>query len=256
MKKKWSLQGMRAVITGGTKGIGTATVEEFLNLGAEVIIIARTESDITHLVTQAKEYNMPLYGIAVDVTKKDERKKIKEKIEDIWEGSFDILVNNVGINIRKKTIDYLSVEYEHIMETNLFSAFDLSKLLYPNICKSEYPCIVNVASVAGLAHVKSGSIYGMSKAALIQLTKNLSVEWANKNIRVNAVAPWYIETPLTEKVLNDDNYKNQVLSRTPMNRVGEASEVASVIAFLCMRSSSYITGQCINVDGGISVNMF
>jgi len=256
MRNKWNLKGMKALITGGTKGIGISTVEHFLNLGAEVMIVSRTEADITSFLKQARDFKMPLYGICADVTKAEDRKIIKERINELWSGSLDILVNNVGINIRKKTTEYLSVEYEHIMDTNLFAAFDLSKILYNSLCKSDYPSIVNVSSVAGISHVRTGSIYGMSKAALIQLTKNLAVEWAKNKIRVNAVAPWYIQTPLTEKLLANEEYKKEVIDKTPMKRIGDSNEIASVIAFLCMKSSSYITGQCINVDGGVSVNMF
>jgi Tropinone reductase 1 len=93
----------------------------------------------------------------------------------------------------------------------------------------------------------------MSKAAMIQLTRNLSVEWAGAGIRVNAVAPWYIRTPLAEQVLKDDTYRKEVLGRTPMGRVGEVEECAHAIAFLCMPAASYVTGQCLAVDGGFSV---
>ncbi|MDQ4140366.1 MAG: SDR family oxidoreductase, partial [Bacteroidota bacterium] len=112
------------------------------------------------------------------------------------------------------------------------------------------------SSVSGLNHLRTGAIYGMTKAAMIQLTKNLAVEWAGDNIRVNALAPWYIRTPLADAVLQNQEYLNDVLSRTPMGRVGEPSEVAAAAAFLCMPAASYITGQCLAIDGGFSVYGF
>ncbi|NQU80984.1 MAG: SDR family oxidoreductase, partial [Bacteroidetes bacterium] len=116
--------------------------------------------------------------------------------------------------------------------------------------------IINIASIAGQVHIRTGSIYGMTKAALIQLTRNLAGEWAEYNIRVNAIAPWYIRTPRAEAVLKDKKYYDEVISRTPMKRIGEPDEVASLTAFLCMPAAGYITGQCISVDGGFTINGF
>ena len=111
-------------------------------------------------------------------------------------------------------------------------------------------CVVNNASVAGLTHLRTGAAYGMSKAAMIQLTRNLAVEWARWDIRVNAVAPWYIDTPLARQVLDDADYRRQVLERTPMGRVGRPAEVAGPVVFLCSGLASYITGEILNVNGG------
>jgi Tropinone reductase 1 len=113
--------------------------------------------------------------------------------------------------------------------------------------------VVNNASVAGLTHLRTGAPYGMSKAGMIQLTRNLSAEWAEEGIRVNAVAPWYIRTPLADQVLRDPAFREEVLNRTPMGRVGEVEECARAIAFLCMPAASYITGHCLVVDGGFSI---
>jgi Tropinone reductase 1 len=129
-------------------------------------------------------------------------------------------------------------------------------LLLPVLREQAPACVVNNASVAGLTHLRTGAPYGMSKAAMIQLTRNLAVEWAPWDIRVNAVAPWYIDTPLARQVLADPDYERQVLERTPMGRVGRPEEVARAIAFLCMPASAYVTGQTLAVDGGFSVYGF
>jgi Tropinone reductase 1 len=143
-----------------------------------------------------------------------------------------------------------------IIETNLHSAFNLCKLTYPLLKKSGDACVVNISSVAGLTHIRTGAPYGMTKAALIQLTKNLAVEWAKDKIRVNGIAPWYIKTPLVEHLLENKEYTNDILIRTPMGRVGEPVEVADAVAFLCMPAASYITGQTIAVDVGFTVYGF
>ena len=112
--------------------------------------------------------------------------------------------------------------------------------------------MLQFSTVANATHAR----YGTSKAAMIQLTKNLAVEWAGQGIRVNSVAPWYIETPLAKQVLQDDDYRQEVLDRTPMKRVGTVEECAAAIAFLCLPAASYITGHCLAIDGGFSVYGF
>ena len=252
---KWNLTGKTALITGGTKGIGRAIAQEFVELGASVFIVAR---DVDILEKTLLSFNADVSvvdGLVADVSEADDRKRIFEAIAKKW-GKLDILVNNVGTNIRKKTLDYSESEIQKIFNTNLFSSLDLSRLMFPFLKKSDNASIVNVSSVAGLTHLKTGIVYGMTKAAIIQMTKNLACEWASENIRVNAVAPWYIETPLAAQVLKDVDYLKSVIVRTPMKRVGKPAEVATAVAFLAMPASSYITGQCLVVDGGFSVYGF
>jgi Tropinone reductase 1 len=252
--KHWSLENKKAIVTGGTKGIGKAIVQEFLNLGAEVWFVARPEKEVTEFLLQ-EDYGGKLKGVPGDMSKAGDRQKFFERIKEEWE-SVDILVNNVGTNIRKKAGNYAEAEYEMLLSTNLTSAFHLSVLFHPLLQKSAAASIVNISSVAGLTHLRTGAIYGMTKAALIQLSKNLAVEWAADGIRVNAIAPWYIQTPLASGVLSNEVYLKEVLARTPMNRIGQPGEVANAAAFMCMPAASFITGQCLAVDGGFSVYGF
>jgi len=247
----WNLKNKRAVITGGTKGIGKATVLEFLSLGAEVIFTARNKEEVKAFETQLQKDGHKAFGIVSDVSKKEGIDAIYSEVEKRW-GNLDVLVNNAGINIRKAALDYSEEEYQKIIAINLTAPFLLSRKLHPFLKKSGKAAIVNVASVSAVMDTKTGSPYGMSKAGLVMQTKNLATEWAKDGIRVNAMSPWFTETPLTSDILKLKERIDPVLKHTPLGRVAQAEEMANVIAFLAMDKSSYITGQNIVVDGGIT----
>ncbi len=252
---KWDLKGKIALITGGTKGIGLAIADEFIELGASVFIVARDLKMIEEQVKSYRDKGHRAWGIKADITNKDERINIFKRIAEET-GRLDVVINNVGINIRKKSATYTEDEYLQIINTNMHAAFDICQRSYDLLKQSDEGVLVNVVSTAGLTHIRTGAPYGMSKAALIQLTRNLAGEWASDGIRVNAVAPWYTKTPLVKKLLEDKTYLNDIIERTPLGRIAEPGEVATAVAFLCMPAASYITGQCLVVDGGFLINGF
>ena len=248
---RWRLDGQRALVTGASAGIGLAITRELLGFGAELMLVAR-DADALEAVRDELLEEFPdraIHAMAADVADDEDRREILDWVEDQDDG-LNILVNNAGGNLTRATVDYTEDELRGIFEINLFSAFELSRYAHPLLTRHAVSSIVNVGSVSGMTAVRSGAPYGMTKAALQQLTRNLAVEWAEDGVRVNAVAPWYIRTRRTSGKLADADYYEEVIDRTPMRRIGEPEEVAAAVGFLCLPAASYITGECIAVDGG------
>ena len=248
---RWRLDGQVALVSGASKGIGYACVRELAALGADVLLVSRDEASLEHARSElAEEFEeREFYTFAADVSEAEQRLEVFDWIADLDIG-LSLLVNNVGANVTKPTLEYTADEVRELVETNVVSVFEMSRLAHPHLAEHGHAAIVNIASVSGLTHVRTGSPYGMTKAAIVQLTRNLACEWAEDGIRVNAVAPWYIRTRRTSDKLADPDYLDEVLLRTPLGRVGEPEEVAAAVAFLCLPAASYITGECIAVDGG------
>lgn len=253
---RWRLEGSTALVTGGTKGLGKAIVEELASLGCHVYTCARSDPDLQSCLATWRSTGYKVDGSMCDVKDPEQRKELMKRVEENFDGKLYILVNNVGTNIRKPTVEYSIEEYTHIMETNLHSTYHFCQLAHPLLKASGRGSIVMNSSVGGLTALRTGSVYGSTKGAINQLTRNLACEWAKDKIRVNAVAPWYINTELAQQVLSDSQYKTDVVSRTPLRRVGEPNEVGAAVAFLCLPASSYITGHVLPVDGGFTVNGF
>ncbi|KVI06981.1 hypothetical protein Ccrd_014668 [Cynara cardunculus var. scolymus] len=247
--------GMTAVVTGGTRGIGFAVVEELAELGAMVHTCSRNEVELNQRLQEWSAKGFTVTGSICDMSSRLQREQLMEKVSSLFDGKLNILINNVGTTYTKPTIEYTAEDYTILMATNLESCYHMSQLAHPLLKASGVGSIVFISSVAGLVHVNVGTLYGAAKGAINQLTKNLACEWAKDNIRSNSVAPWFTKTPLVEQVMDDTKkYMGDVESRTPMKRIGEANEVSSLVAFLCLPAASYITGQTIAVDGGFTVN--
>ncbi len=246
-----SLEGKWALITGATKGIGRATAETFAREGANLILVARDQDQLFQLSQKLSELVTASY-IAADIGSELGREEIISFCNSNLE-HLDILVNNVGTNIRKPSLEFSNDELQNLININITGAWSLCRELHPLMSQSASPSIVNVSSVASQRYVgTSTAAYSMTKAAIDQMTRFFSVEWAPLGFRVNAVNPWYIRTPLVDEVLKDRSKEKKILDFTPLGRVGEPHEVAEAICFLASDKASFINGVVLPVDGGFS----
>ncbi|RAZ70215.1 SDR family NAD(P)-dependent oxidoreductase [Planococcus maitriensis] len=251
MLASFRLEGKTAIVTGAGKGIGRAIALALGEAGANVLLVARTESDLVQ-VMQEMESERTSYAVADVTDRNDIQSAVQKAIERF--GGVDILVNNAGMNIRSKLEDATDNEWHKIMDTNAQSVFMFSQEAAKYMNKGA--SIINVSSVGGDRALKTGVVYAASKAAIIQMTKVMAMEWGGRGIRVNAIGPWYFRTPLTENLLSDQEYLDSILAVTPLKRVGELPEVASPVVFLASDAAGYITGQTLFIDGGMSIHGF
>ncbi|KAI6671069.1 hypothetical protein NL676_005954 [Syzygium grande] len=221
-ENRWSLHGMTALVTGGSKGIGHAIVEELARLGATMYTCSRNEAEINGCLKGWESKGFRVSGSTCDISSRSEREELMLTVSSLFNGKLNILINKVGTAILKLTEDYTAE-----MTTNFESAYHLSQLAHPLLKASGVGSIMFLSSVCGVVSVNVGSIYSGHQRAMNQLTKNLACEWAKDNIRSNSVAPWYIMTPLAEPILSNKKFHEEVIARTPLGRTGEPKEVTS-----------------------------
>lgn len=250
LSARWSLQGYTALVTGGSRGIGRAIVEELAGLGACVYTCARTGAHLEECLKQCKEAGLKVEGSVCDVTSREARIKLIQDVSLHFGNSLDILVNNVGTLEPKPALFVSPQEYAFQMSTNVESAYHLSQLSHPLLKASSRGRIVFISSIAGHLIPASCSVYSMTKAAINQLTKCLASEWVKDGILVNAVAPGVIKSDLSSSLAVEES---RFLKDIPVGRLGEAKEAAAAVAFLCMPCASFCTGHVLVVDGGTSI---
>ena len=242
----WQLSGKLALVTGGSRGIGRAVAEELIGLGAEVMIVARDPAGVREAGEQ-----LGAAAIAADVTAAEGRARVVDAVRA--RGVLHVLVHNAGSNVRGPLVSYDDATIARLIELNLTAPLLLSRDLQPMLRAAGGASVVHVASVAGHVALPTGVAYGAAKAGLAQASRTLALEWARDGIRVNTVSPWYTRTPLVEPVLSRPELVAEIIARTPLGRIAEPREVATAVAFLALPAASYITGQALLVDGGMSI---
>ena len=248
--KKINLKNKTALVTGAGKGIGRACAIALAEAGADLIIISRTQKDLNNISKIVKKFKSKCITYACDVTNYAQIKNIIHKQKKI-----DILVNNAGTNIPEHFTKVQKKNMEYLVKLNTISTFHLAqlctlKMLELKNRKKIGGSIINMSSQ--MAHVGGPirSVYNMTKAGLEGLTKGMAVDLAKSNIRVNTVCPTFVVTPMTKKFLKNKKFKNEILSKIPMGKFADLSDVATTVTFLASDSSSMITGASILVDGG------
>jgi NAD(P)-dependent dehydrogenase (short-subunit alcohol dehydrogenase family) len=249
--KLFDLTGKVALVTGGSRGLGEEMAEGLAEAGSHLMLLARREQWLSPAVEAMKRRGFGCEGMLCDVSKPDEVKAAVKKTVEIY-GRIDILINNAGVSWGAPPEEMPLDKWQMVIDVNLTGAFLFSQAAAAHMIRQKYGRIVNVASISGLLGSLSLQTAGYvaSKGGLISLTRDLAAAWADHNIRVNAIAPGFFPSRMTEKVL--PRMQEYLTTRVPMRRAGVAGELKGVAVFLAADASNYITGQTIVVDGGVT----
>ncbi|NCO65215.1 MAG: 3-oxoacyl-[acyl-carrier-protein] reductase [Candidatus Aquicultor secundus] len=239
-----------ALVTGGTRGIGAAICIRLAREGASIVFTGRDIRAATPVISAIKECGVDAFFHKADVTDKERMEEVVNEVAKQL-GSLDILVNNAGITRDSLFIRMKEDDWNAVINTNLNGVFNVTQATAKIMLKQRSGSIINISSVIGVAGNAGQANYAASKAGIIGLTKALAKEFATRHVRVNAIAPGFIETEMTKKL--PDEAREKALAQIPLNFFAEPSDIASAAAFLASEDSRYITGQVLVVDGGMKM---
>ena len=245
--QKINLKNKYALVTGAGKGLGKACALAMAEAGATIIALSRTQSDLDKLERDIKKIKGKIVKIQCDVMNYEDLKNKLEKIKII-----DILVNNAGTNIPEPFVNIKQSSMNYLVDLNLKAAFNVAQLVVKKMLqnKKRPGSIINMSSQLGHVGCEGRNVYNMTKFGIEGLTKGMGVELAKNNIRVNTVAPTFVETPMVKKFFKNKKFKKSALNRIPIGKLATESDVATTVCFLASSASSMITGTSILIDGG------
>lgn len=247
--KLFDLTGKTALVTGGGRGLGRGVALALAEAGADVAVTSRTADELKTVCQEIEGFSRKSFYQDLDVRDVDTMKMFVERIVE-EQGHIDILVNAAGVNVRRPFLEIKAEDWDFVMDINLRSVLLTSQLVIPHMVTNGKGKIINFASLTSQIGLKDMAIYGASKGGVAQITKAMAVEFAEAGIQVNAIGPGYYSTKMTKPVFEDEARRQWLISRIPMRRTGEESDLAGVSIFLASSASDYITGQTIYVDGG------
>jgi NAD(P)-dependent dehydrogenase (short-subunit alcohol dehydrogenase family) len=248
--KLWDLTGRLALVTGAGRGLGRAMALALAEHGADLALVARTEKELKQTADSARKLGAKVCYAPFDLA---EAERLPELLNNIRKeaGLVDILINNAGITRRAAATEMALEDWDAVMAVNVRAMFALSREVAKRlIAKERGGKIINIASLMSRVTRPGTAAYTASKGAVTQLTKALAVEWAAQGIQVNAIAPGYFKTELTEPLYRDRSFNQWVKTKTPMGRWGEPEDLAGAAVFLASRASDFVTGQTLYIDGG------
>lgn len=245
----FSLKGKVAVVTGGNRGLGKTFALSLAKMGADVVIVGRDELKNLSVIKEIESYGRRAISLSVDLQDISAIKRMVETVKNEFR-KIDILVNNAGVSSTGLALDVEEEEWDKIMDLNVKSLFFCSQAIAKEMKEQKSGKIINIASIVGAVGDIGISPYTASKAAVINLTRSLALEWARFGIQVNAIGPAYIETEMNSEALSNSKVREKIINKTPMGRLGKAEELEGALLLLASDASSYITGQTIFVDGG------
>jgi len=248
--KLFDLTGRSAIITGGSKGLGSAMAEGLASAGADLLLTSRHEDEVTETAAQIqKDYGNRVIGMQADVTDADQVTAMTERAMSEF-GKIDILINNAGVNIRGP-IDGLSLEeFQQVQDVNVTGPWLCAKSVVPHMKQAKYGRIINLASTLGLVGMANRTPYTSSKGAMVQMTRALGLELCEYGITCNAICPGPFLTPMNEPFAETEEIKKFIVGAVAMNRWARMEEIQGAAIFLASDASSYMTGSMVTVDGG------
>lgn len=245
----FNLKNKTALITGGNRGIGKALAISLAKAGADIVIVGRDEEKNKQVINDIEKIGSRGVGFSADLRN---TRSINNLLENVVEsvGSIDILINNAGVSNTNFAFDVSEEEWDTVMDLNVKSLFFCCQATAKKMKQQGYGKIINIASITGEVGEKGISPYTASKAAVINLTRSLALEWARFGIQVNAIGPGYIETDMNREELSNPKVRDKIVSKTPLGRLGTSEELGGAAILLASDAGSFITGQTLFVDGG------